>query len=247
MRKITAVTLTGARQEAYHLCKQMMERQTIDKQDMAWLIVDDGPEPIPFVDLLYQPKIPCMYHRPDVLWEPGKNTMVANMKQAMQILKEYPSEWIAFVEDDDWYHPEYFETMLNFLEAHPEVLCLGEAHAKYYNLQTRHHKVMSNNEHASLCQTIIHHTYLPLIEALLEKDSPFFDIPFWDEARKLGHAHLFPESKYAVGIKGLPGRMGIGVGHRPHGHWSRDLSGDVLRSWIGKDFEAYKKYLGVAQ
>ncbi|TXH09240.1 MAG: glycosyltransferase family 2 protein [Hyphomicrobiaceae bacterium] len=242
MEKLIAVTPTGARLEAFALCQTMMERQT--QLPDSWIVVDDGAEIIDAWRFLHNGgKFRGIYHRPDQRWEPGKNTHVSNLRQAIAILKTQPCEWIAFIEDDDWYHPEYFERALEFLDANPDVLCLGEANAKYYNLRTHQFRLMGGTDHASLCQTIVHHTYLPLLEAFLEQGSSFFDIPFWCEAKKLGHAFLFPESTHCVGIKGLPGRGGIGCGHKPAKDWDIDSDNLVLRSWIGDDVELYKPFL----
>ncbi|MBE3040255.1 MAG: hypothetical protein IMZ62_15775 [Chloroflexi bacterium] len=43
-----------------------------------------------------------------------------------------------------------------------------------------------------------------------------------------------------VGIKGLPGRAGIGMGHNPGMYLNRDTGGrPVLKKWMPKDYEVY--------
>lgn len=44
---------------------------------------------------------------------------------------------------------------------------------------------------------------------------------------------------WVVGIKGLPGRGGIGMGHRDNFRGTDDPCGALLREWIGEDAEAY--------
>jgi hypothetical protein len=43
-------------------------------------------------------------------------------------------------------------------------------------------------------------------------------------------------------MKGLPGRAGIGIGHRPENNsymWVKDTDLGVLRQWIGEDIGLY--------
>jgi hypothetical protein len=42
-----------------------------------------------------------------------------------------------------------------------------------------------------------------------------------------------------VGMKGLPGRKGIGVGHARQFVGALDAEAKILRSWIDADVEAY--------
>lgn len=236
MTQLIVITPTGERPEAFAICKALMQRQTLSPDKWKWVVVDDGQEVSTDVSALVNDSgIEVVYHRPDTRWSPGVNTMLPNMKAAIAVAKEHSPEYIAFVEDDDWYHHDYLKRCLDYLEENPDTLCLGESRAKYYNLRNRKCRQLINSGHASLCQTVVHFTYLPLIEALLDQGSPFFDMPLWAEAQRMNNAFLFPESTHAVGIKGLPGRAGIGIGHTPPAAWDTDHSGDVLKSWVGEE------------
>jgi hypothetical protein len=47
-----------------------------------------------------------------------------------------------------------------------------------------------------------------------------------------------------LGIKGMPGRGGIGSGHNFGNHYKKDLNYVKLKSWLRDDFKFYEKYLG---
>jgi hypothetical protein len=48
-----------------------------------------------------------------------------------------------------------------------------------------------------------------------------------------------------VGIKGLPGRAGIGMGHNPAMYVARDTADRrVLKQWMPKDYQTYLDAMG---
>jgi hypothetical protein len=61
------------------------------------------------------------------------------------------------------------------------------------------------------------------------------DRMFWDSVRG-GAIH---DTNTVVGIKGLPGRKGLGLGHRPDHRFTPDPDFAKLREWIGADAEHY--------
>lgn len=237
MKQLSVITTTGARLEAFTLCLYYMQRQTLDNSVWEWIVVDDGPEPIP-PSLLDVPDLNIIYVRPTSLWKPGENTMARNLREG---LARVSGQFIAFVEDDDWYHRGYLQRMLT--KAQEGYYAVGEAQARYYHLPTRRFNNMGNTSHASLCQTMIHNSCAAELYSLLVKDSPFVDIPFWHKLSgemKL----LFPNSVGCVGIKGLPGRAGTGMGHNPPLEWpTDDANTKQLRWWIGEDVSLYRNFL----
>jgi hypothetical protein len=70
---------------------------------------------------------------------------------------------------------------------------------------------------------------------ICQKMSKFIDLELW----KGGKGRLF-DTQMTVGIKGLPGRPGIGAGHRMKG--IRDPKLVVLKKRIGADSAAFAMY-----
>jgi hypothetical protein len=78
---------------------------------------------------------------------------------------------------------------------------------------------------------------LDVLRLACRDDDPFVDLRLWGAAQ--GGRVWNPDARQMIGIKGMPGRAGIGIGHRPRGSWPKDRDLAVLRRWIGDDAEAY--------
>lgn len=238
--EVVLITPTGSRPESFDICIKLVERQTL--KGWHWIVVDDGATPIPdnsgLASLVANGN--CTHLRPTPVWS-GTNTHKRNLQTALDCCH---AEWIAFIEDDDWYHPEYLERSLN--KAKEGYRLVGEANANYYHLPSRSYRAMGNRSHASLCQTVMHRSLLPSLLEILATNESCIDILLWRNAWKAYEAFLFPTSTHSVGIKGMPGRPGLGIGHRPGSHWKTDMNSSVLRDLIGADVELYENYLGGA-
>jgi hypothetical protein len=161
----------------------------------------------------------------------------------LEALKHVDADAILFIEDDDWYDPDYVKTMVSLLDAAP---IAGICRARYYNVAQRRWKHLGNEKHASLSMTAITSTlFRRLSEACrqaIRHGDPWIDLRLWGvfpsfeplKARK----ELF-NIKIAVGIKGMPGRGGIGKGHTGIALKEDDPDGTKLREWIGSDAESY--------
>lgn len=194
---LNVLTPTGARPEAFARCVEYMAAQTY-AGPVRWIIVDDGPEPI------RTPRIRdwiCTRIRPAPLWQPGENT------QARNLLAGLP--WVdgplAIVEDDDAYAPWWLERVSEWLETHDLV---GEAPSHYRHLNGAE-KIMGNTTHASLCATAMRDGAIDAFRQVLTEHKTMIDVELWKRGGK-----LYPWAGGVIGIKGYPGRPGIGVGHR---------------------------------
>lgn len=237
--KIYVITCTGDRPEALELCNLYMTRQ--GHQDFEWHVVDDGVEPCD------RPS------RCDEMWRsapsPGKRTLVQNLKTALgwvdvaSRVKEEPG-LVIIVEDDDWYHPGYVGLMHNTAQnLPPGKMLFGETHTRYYNVRWRTFVENENDEHASLCATCFTTDFLPHFAEILRKMDP--EAPWVDHEIFGGHPDkaLFLGSNLVVGIKGMPGRKGIGLGHHKRGKMlERDPVLVKLQEWIGDDARLYMKH-----
>lgn len=241
---VTLITATGHRPEAFKLCAEYMQRQTY-QGDVQWIVVSDSPftedecvpDDISSLHLIDRPRTklhPCTGPQP---WRPGINTQRPNLNKAIENVR---GDYVLVIEDDDYYKPNYVEVMVSMLKHSPLV---GETKARYYNLKHRCYKEYPNSEHASLCQTGFHKSLLPLFEEAVNSGELYIDIYLWKQALDKHVDHLlFSGLGLSVGMKGLPGRPGIGIGHRPVGYASDDQL-NVLRRWIGKDEEKYLRFL----
>lgn len=219
---ITLLTPTGGRPEAFALCEHYMSRQSVRPDQ--WIVVDD-----------------CEIHttltrgqvsvRVEPFWEPGQMTLPRNIKAGLETALGIGSDVVIIIEDDDWYHPDYIKTVMDRLN---EVSLAGEGKAKYYNVRTHRSIVHRNTRHASLCQTAFRSECIPEIINLIDRNpcQKYLDLDIW----KLNFSkRVWRDKTTCVGIKGMPGRGGIGYGHDDQRGDKDSQPFRLLKEWIGTD------------
>lgn len=240
---VTALTCTGDRPLCLNLLSGWMKNQTV--QPDQWIIIDDGRVP-------YKPLGDCDYvYRLTERSDP-KHTLGVNIKTALKYIK---GDVILFIEDDEYYAPRYIETMLEKIQNYEIV---GLCRSKYYNLRTKRYYVNPNLGHASLAQTGLKVKNLRVLESVIDGDA-FIDVRLWAAfggksrsdnkmivpAKGIqvgnGKGILFDDGLkdcLYVGMKGMPGRVGIGAGHRSNGGIP-DRNNEMLKIWMPNDYETY--------
>lgn len=241
MTDVTLLTPTADRPRAITLCRRWVRRMIARAVEhnpglsVEWLIADGGQHPVrDHLAVSLTPgleRFDVVYHRAHPHACPKRNfrfNLIGGLQDAR-------GDVVLFIEDDDWYHAEYLCAQLRWLE---NVELAGEGRAKYYNLQSRRYRVNGNARHASLCQTAIRRAVVPrLVEQIRRDRSAFVDMHLW--RHNPPPLHLTPHSQLCVGIKGLPGKAGIGIGHRLQDD-AVDHDGSVLRRWLGEDAAVYE-------
>lgn len=246
---MTVITPTGDRPLTFALCRHWMARQTL-KPDQ-WIVVDDGQTAL----------------RPDLFMKyirrlPGpadpKFTMLANLTAA---LPEIAGDKIIFFEDDEYYAPDFIATMARQLD---RAELAGIMRSKYYHLPSGGYFKHTNIFHASLAETGFRRGFLNQFKTLLNESRDFLDIRIWRSVaggmvgmsarpgqstasmteRMLagGRGLLFDdvERPLYLGMKGLPGRTGIGIGHNAVNYPHFDSTDRrMLRQWIPDDYKIY--------
>ena len=183
---IVVITPTGERPEAFAQCARYMAAQTYDQNWTSFHI-----RPLPY-------------------WQPGQNTQARNLLVALQAVK--PGDRVVIVEDDDAYEPWWLATCYSRLDDHEMV---GECNSLYVNQNTGARREMKNMGHASLCSTAFKGLAVDWLKDVCKVRTTAIDVNFWKTGEKMGGAQLYqPVPRGVVGVKGWPGRPGIGVGHR---------------------------------
>jgi hypothetical protein len=225
---VYAVTPTGLRPEGMALLGEYVNNQSY-RGRLTWIIVDDCDPvtPIPVV----RKGITIRRFRPSWRWQPGMNTQCKTM---MAGLAAVPADATAFIlEDDDVYLPEYMDTML----AAPGEL-VGEKDSRYYNVSTGRWRVLPGRYHSSMASTMVRGEALRLLKILCSTGHKrMLDVMLWKTFT--GQKTLLPPMN-VIGIKGLPGRPGIGLGHRRN--FGAVDNGSILRDWIGEYADNYRLF-----
>lgn len=229
---LVVITPTGGRPAQFsHLCDYLLRQRYV--RDLRWIVVDDV-SPATVYRSEIETRLPRNWElillRPNSVWQPGDNTQCRNMSLALGHVEKFDK--VVVMEDDDWYAPTFLYTVESWLDTHDVV---GEGQARYYNVPMQSYRQLINMNHASLCSTGLKGNAINVLRNIVERNEKWIDIALWAEA---DGGMVYQQNGLVVGIKGLPGRSGIGMGHRTL-DGVRDIDGTVLRQWIGDDVRRY--------
>jgi hypothetical protein len=239
---ITLITPTCDRPEAFSLCEFWMSRQTYDGE-IQWIVVDDGNTPV------------CTTQGQEYIRrEPGSATQHSLKQNFLEGLKHSKGDKIFVIEDDDYYAPEYIETLANELNNYNLV---GLKNHIFYYLSSRSWYNFPNYNSKNpkipishLCRTAFNSCLKDNIINIVSNISPgatYVDREIWTN---IEHNKNFYNNKFnnllSIGIKNMPGKSG------PTHNQSRycglnknyDIDMSYLKKIIGNDYLYYKKYFG---
>lgn len=244
---IALITPTGARQQQFDLCAMFMQRQSYTGE-VTWIIVDDAlPITTNKVGVGFKDKWTIIKVYPEPIWS-GQNTQSRNIAVGIDALldnyNEKDIEAILIIEDDDYYRANYLERMMNRIIS---VKVLGEINTVYYNVFYRGYLVNRNTSHVSLFQLAFRPEIIPLFKTCYNErfiDFKFFEKLHAQQFVQRGEVGLFNEGNLAIGIKGMPGRKGIGAGHNRMTGIVSDQQMTYLKSQIQDDAKLYERYYG---
>jgi len=202
---------------------------------MNWVVVDDC-DPVTRIPRT-RAGIEVIQVRPTWRWQRGMNTQADCLSEGLLHVPEDAE--LLILEDDDIYLPRYIDTMREALQRDELV---GEKDSRYYNVQSCKWRILPGKFHASLCATACRGEALAYFRELCASGiERMIDFTLWKQYR--GSKRLLPDHN-VVGIKGLPGRPGIGVGHKNH-FGSIDID-DKLRLWASDYADNYRVFRSVA-
>ncbi len=218
---VTLITPTGGRQQAFSLCQRYVERQVYAGQ-LQWIIVDDCIPAIELGNVLRSKRfMDCNWEvlrlNPSPSWSPSDNTLARNLRTGLQRVRY---DTVLIIEDDDWYAPDYVITMQRLIKSSLSFLIAGSDHSCYYNTTSSKYQVYRHPRTSSLCHTVFRASEINKLYDVCDESSEFIDRRFWSQFRNYNKGFLSPingtrtEIPLCVGIRGLPGRPGIGSGHR---------------------------------
>lgn len=225
--KISLITPTADRQFTFALAEKYVSRQTV--KPFEWIVADDGLTPT--VTTMNQ-----IHVRRERTHEGGKS-LASNLLAALDRVK---GDAVVIWEDDDWYSPQHLQVCAERLQGASATGCQW---LRYYNVAHRMH-VRMQNIGSALCNTAFRSELIGVMRSAaqdaLDNNDFYIDRRFWQSVNSKRDCH---DIETVIGMKGLPGRAGLGIGHRPKRspskRWAHDPSKRVLREWLGPDAEPY--------
>lgn len=226
--RISVITPTADQPLGMALAEAYMARQTVQPDE--WIVADDGNEHAALTQGQIHLKLPRCYE--------GGRSLASNLLEA---LPEVTGDVVLVWEHDDWYSPEHIANCVSQLHTYHAA---GSHIQRYYNVEHRLFVAMLNRGSA-LCNTALTADRLDHLKAAalqaLETGAIGVDRLFWDSLPS--REKKIHSINTVVGIKGLPGRKGLGVGHRPvpgrRRRWQADPNLTQLKLWVGQDYRNY--------
>lgn len=216
MRIGVLIPTRGDRTEFLRNAARMIEGQTL--QPVALEIVNDAPR----------------NEAIDLCWR---------YKRGYETLSKLNLDLIAFWEDDDWYHPEYLETMARTWEEKGRPLLLGCDYTIYYHLKLKKYFTFHHTTRSSMMNTVIRPN-IPNIDWGPEHD-PYTDLHLWTKlGSKMGDRVIFhPEKHICLGIKHAIGKTGGFYHSNELTRYEHDDNGFLENTVAPVDQKAFDFYL----
>lgn len=222
--RISVVTTTHNRPRCLELLELWLARQTV--QPWEWLVIDDGTDH-------YLPRHHATVHLRDFAGE-ITDSFRGNWLHALDRIH---GDMVIVMEDDDWYHPRYIETMVALLGPGDLAGLAGEA---IYHPRMQRWMTMCNGDNASLASTVWPSRVSPVLGAHVAAiDTVYQDCYLWCAAYarqwdyRLTLNRADDGRSLHVGLKGLPGAKGLG--HYHDGQFGLpDPGGRILERWVGR-------------
>jgi len=237
---IVLITPTGARPKQIELCMEFMANQDYTGE-VLWIIIDDAiPVTTDCIPINFRLgwNIVKIYPKPE--WQVGQNTQVRNLLAGLNEVKKHQSvETVFIIEDDDYYSPQYLRVMVEKMNGFE---LIGQICTVYYNPVVRCWMRNGNHHHASLFQTAFRKSVIPTFETVCMRRTNFVDSHLFRvfAGSFRTKVNLFDGRDLAIGMKGLPGRTGIGMGHRAEIRMAPDPDFVMLKTLIGDDYKYYE-------
>ena len=162
-------------------CMRMMKMQTLQPTEIE--IVNDAPKS----------------DEVDITWR---------YRTGYERLCKKNVDLICFIENDDWYHPEYLATMAKAFIEKGSPLLLGLTYTIYYHLKLERYFFFNHSSRSSAMCTCIRPN-VPNIDWGVDND-PYTDIRLWQfMGKEMGDKIVFNPEKYlCVGMKHGMGKTG---------------------------------------
>ena len=148
---------------------------------------------------------------------------------------------VLFLEDDDYYGPYYVTEAVDPFSDDNLMFC-GNSFTPIYHIGAKLWRISDQKTKSTLSQTVVKYDGWEIMRNCILKrkkmNEAHVDVEFWNRVRGKHFTHIRKsDSMQFIGVKGLYD-VGLGAGHRKKlGGYKHDKNMDVLRKWVGNDFD----------
>ena len=216
--RVSVITPTADQPIGIGLLEGYVASQTV--QPFQWIVADDGDKPASLTM--------GQHHIVRERTLQGGASLALNMLSALDAVT---GDYVVIMEHDDYYSPGHIAHCIGI-----DSIATGASHIRYYHVDSRMW-IRLRSRGSALCCTAFRAEAIPIMQAAAESclktGAISLDRSFWRQVNG-----EITDSNTVVGIKGLPGRKGLGMGHNPANSWTPDPKMITLSQWIGKDAAA---------
>lgn len=222
---LAVLTTTGDRPECFALIERWMARQT--RQPDLWVVSDNGTQPAR--PTMGQLRTRCKNRG-------GTIGMISNVLNGLESIPREAD--IVVMEDDDWYAADHVENMAAGLATGE--MAVGCRRVRHYHVRVRRYSESGQQNWMIFAKSAFAASGRDRLERVfrsLVKGGGKACKKVWEGM------DASPPSLpcTAVGIKGMPGRLGISRKHDVSviKQWTEDPDMTKLTEWIGEDVSHY--------
>lgn len=125
-------------------------------------------------------------------------------RKGYEMISKFMSvDLIALIENDDWYSPDYLETMARLWNERGRPDIFGTNYTIYYHLGLRAYHIYKHDNRASAMNTFIKPGLTTIVWP--KDDEPYTDLHLWDKVKGMT---LDPGHVISVGMKHGIGKVG---------------------------------------
>ena len=130
-KKLKIAVLTPTFQRDQFLLQTLsyfLQQQALDAE-LHWFLFDDSPTPSQHVDIFQQ------HETVSYLWQSEKLSIGAKRNRLNDLARDWKSDFVCSMDDDDWYGPTYVREMIQLLIKQPEYKFSGSGVDYYYEVK----------------------------------------------------------------------------------------------------------------
>lgn len=170
-----------------------------------------------------------------------KRDITRRYRLGYERLSEKGLDVIAFIENDDWYHPTYLQKMVDNWVINRKPDLFGTNHTMYFHMMLQRYFTMDHDDRSSAMNTLIKPN---MIFPWCADEEPYTDIHLWVTLKKrITNKYIYrPDKLISIGMKHGIGKCG-GLSHKDRLNRYKHDGKELLKKTLDPiSYEFYNKF-----